>query len=111
MHKSLAKLALLIILIISILATISSLRVSFDYDFEKFFPLGDQDLDFYLEYRQEFENDNDFLLLGFENKQGVFQENFLLKIDSLSNFLPEALKNKFNLFVLSSDLKTKAREI
>jgi predicted RND superfamily exporter protein len=49
--------------------------------------LEDQDLDFYLEYRQQFENDNDFLLLGFENKQGVFQENFLLKIDSLSNFL------------------------
>ncbi len=87
MHKSLAKLTLLIILIISILATISSFRISFDYDFEKFFPLGDQDLDFYLEYRQQFENDNDFLLLGFENKQGVFQENFLLKIDSLSNFL------------------------
>ncbi len=80
MHKSLAKLALLIILIISILATISSLRVSFDYDFEKFFPLGDQDLDFYLEYRQEFENDNDFLCWGLKISKGLFRKISSLKL-------------------------------
>ncbi len=87
MHKSLAILTLLVILIISILATISSSRVSFDYDFEKFFPVGDGDLEFFLEYRQQFENDNDFLLVGFENNLGVFHSDFLLKIDSLTRYL------------------------
>ena len=87
MHKPLAKLTLLVILIISILATISSSRISFDYDFEKFFPLGDRDLDYFLEYRQQFENDNDFLLVGFENTKGIFHKNFLLQIDSLTRFL------------------------
>ena len=87
MHKPLAKLTLLVILIISILATVSSSRISFDYDFEKFFPLGDRDLDYFLEYRQQFENDNDFLLVGFENTKGIFHKNFLLQIDSLTRFL------------------------
>jgi predicted RND superfamily exporter protein len=87
MYKSLAKLTLLVILLVSILAAISSSRVSFDYDFEKFFPLGDGDLDYFLEFRQQFENDNDFLLIGFENKEGIFRENFLSRIDSLTNYL------------------------
>ncbi len=87
MYKSLAKLTLLVILLVSVLATISSSRVSFDYDFEKFFPLGDPDLDYFLEFRQQFENDNDFLLIGFENKEGIFRENFLTRIDSLTDYL------------------------
>ena len=87
MYKTLARLTILAILILSVLAFISSTRISFNYDFEKFFPIGDQDLDFFFDYRDQFENDNDFLLVGFENQTGVFQERFLRKIDTLTRFL------------------------
>ncbi len=87
MIKPLARWTLLIIAGISILAVISSTRIGFDYDFEKFFPQGDKDLYYYLEYRQRFENDNDFLLVAFENPSGSFQADFLLRIDSLCEFL------------------------
>jgi predicted RND superfamily exporter protein len=49
----------------------SSSKLEFDYDFEKFFPQEDNDLVFYEDYREKFENDSDFILLGFTNKIGV----------------------------------------
>ena len=59
-------------------------RLKLDYDFESFFPLGDKDLTFYQSFREKFENDNDYLLIGFENKSGIFEQAFLQKVDSLS---------------------------
>jgi predicted RND superfamily exporter protein len=87
MIKTLAGWTLVIITLISVLAVIYASRIGFDYDFEKFFPQGDDDLYFFLEYRERFENDNDYLLLGFQNPQGVFQEEFLHRIDSLTSYL------------------------
>ena len=87
MPKLLARVSLLAIIIFSVIAGWSSSRIGFDYDFEKFFPLGDEDLFYYLNYREQFENDNDFLLMGFQNPSGVFQEKFLRKIDSLTTFV------------------------
>ena len=87
MIKSLARWSLLIIAAISVLAIIASTRIGFDYDFEKFFPQGDEDLEFFLNYRQRFENDNDYLLIGFSNPSGIFDAEFLRRIDSLTSFL------------------------
>ena len=39
-------------------------NISLDYDFEKFFPQDDPELDFYLQYREQFGSDNDFLLIA-----------------------------------------------
>ena len=92
MIRSLAKWCLLVIAAISVLAIISSAQIGFDYDFEKFFPLGDEDLDFFLDHRKRFETDNDFLLIGFHNAAGVFEPGFLSRIDSLTvalNALPQ----------------------
>jgi predicted RND superfamily exporter protein len=87
MAKSLARITLISIALVSILGAWSGSKIGFDYDFEKFFPLGDDDLFYFLEYREQFENDNDFLLVGFENRQGVFNHAFLKRIDSLTHFL------------------------
>ena len=62
----------------------SSSKLEFDYDFEKFFPQEDNDLAFYEDYREKFENDNDFILLGFANEGGVFEQEFLEKIESFT---------------------------
>ena len=61
-------------------------KVFFDYDFESFFPQDDAELTFYNTFRQEFENDNDYLLIavGAEN---VFDSKFLDDFQSLQQKL------------------------
>ena len=87
MPKSLARFSLLLIVVISLGAAWSASKIGFDYDFEKFFPLGDNDLFYFLEYREQFENDNDFLLVGFQPKKGIFDQDFLVRLDSLTEHL------------------------
>ncbi|MBS1638365.1 MAG: MMPL family transporter [Bacteroidetes bacterium] len=58
--------------------------LQFDYDFEAFFPNEDNELGYYQDFRNRFEWDNEFVLLGIENKQGIFRKDFLVKVDSLT---------------------------
>jgi uncharacterized protein len=58
-----------------------------DYDFEDFFPGDDPATDYYLSFREAFETDNDFFIVALENNKGVFQRDFLEKVDSLSRML------------------------
>lgn len=51
--------------------------LAFNYDFENFFQENDPDLDFYLEYREKFENDNDYLLIALGHKPDIFDSLFL----------------------------------
>jgi hypothetical protein len=62
-------------------------KIKFDYDFESFFPVNDPDLDVYLGFRKTFEYDNEFVLIAIENNKGVFQKDFLEKLDVLSDSL------------------------
>ncbi|MDA7762354.1 MMPL family transporter [Crocinitomicaceae bacterium] len=66
-------------------------NLQFDYDFEKFFPVEDADADFFYKHRAQFEYDNNFILLGIENKKGVFQPDFLIELDSLTKVLEKGL--------------------
>ena len=66
-----------------------SSKLEFDYDFEKFFPQEDNDLAFYEDYREKFENDNDFILLGFTNENGVFDHQFLQRVQGFTTKLRE----------------------
>ena len=68
----------IIALTIFFIYQITSLK--FDYDFEKFFPANDTETDYFLNYRQKFTSDNDFLLIAIEKKEGIFAENFLQKV-------------------------------
>jgi predicted RND superfamily exporter protein len=67
-------------------------KLKFDYDFEAFFPHEDPETEFYLNFRKDFETDNDFFIVVLENKEGVFQYDFLEKVDSLTSVL-SALPN------------------
>ena len=80
---------LLICLTIFFGCQVSNLK--FDYDFEKFFPAEDVDADFFYEHREKFEFDNNFVLVGIENTQGVFQKDFLLRLDSLTKSFQQNL--------------------
>ncbi|MEP1096265.1 MAG: efflux RND transporter permease subunit [Cyclobacteriaceae bacterium] len=62
--------------------------ISFDFEFEKFFPKGDPDSQFYEIHKEQFGYDNDFLLIILESPE-IFDQGFLQKVkefeDSLTN--------------------------
>lgn len=62
---------------------------SSDYNFEKFFPQNDPETDFFLQFRDKFETDNDFILFGIGNEEGIFQEDFLRELNRLNKELSE----------------------
>ena len=66
-----------------------SSKLEFDYDFENFFPQNDTDLDYFLEYRKTFENDNDYVLISIGNKQGIFDTTFLQKANEFTKALEQ----------------------
>lgn len=84
-YKKISIAAIAFIVAVSALAAYSLLFVRFDYNFEHFLPKNDEDTEFFLDFRKTFETDNDFVLVGLRNKGGVFNHDFLLKVDSLVN--------------------------
>lgn len=84
------------ILILVLLAAISGYlsagldKVGFDYDFEKFFPADDPETQYFLNYRQIFGSDNDFVMVGLLNEKGIFKENFLKEVSRLTDSLKTA---------------------
>ena len=75
---------ILAIVLISIASTYYIAKLKFNYDFESYFPQKDCDLEYLLQFRKDFENDTDFLIVAIENKKGIYDTVFLNKINSLS---------------------------
>ena len=86
-YTRLAKRILIAIGLITLVAAWNLKDVRFDYNFERFFPVDDPELEFLLEFRDKFEPDNDFTLIAIENNKGVFQQDFLIQVDSLCKVL------------------------
>jgi predicted RND superfamily exporter protein len=80
---------LIFVLAFTILCAFKIKDLKFDYDFEAFFPNEDNELGIYETHRNRFEWDNEFVLLGLENKSGIFKKDFLLKVEALSNELKQ----------------------
>lgn len=71
---------------LSVLILIFPPTLSFDYDFEQFFPQDDPDLAFYQQFERDFESDNDYLLIALQNDQGSLTEKpFLEKSYAVKN--------------------------
>lgn len=51
--------------------------LQFEFDFEQFFPLGDEDLAFFRDFVKDFESDDNFLLLAVDRNKGVLDSAFL----------------------------------
>lgn len=52
-------------------------QLKFTFDFEQFFPTGDEDLAFFKEFIKDFEDDANFFLIAIPRKEGVFERDFL----------------------------------
>lgn len=61
-----------------------ALQIKFSFDFEQFFPDGDDDLEFFREFVNEFETDDNFMLIGVRRENGVFEQQFLEQFHELS---------------------------
>lgn len=86
-------------------------KLRFSFDFEQFFPQGDDDLAFFQQFIKDFETDDNFLLVGVENArntEGVFNQAFLQKFDTLTNEADRLpyVKNAQSLTTIKLPLKT-----
>lgn len=52
-------------------------RLRFTFDFEQFFPRGDEDLEIFRAFIAEFETDDNFLLVAVRREEGAFDQAFL----------------------------------
>ena len=79
-------------------------NIRFDYNFEHFFPVGSDDAEFYYQYRDKFEGDNDFLMIGLSSEKGFFNVETLTKLKQLNDklFELEDIKSAYSI----SNLKT-----
>lgn len=100
-HSLSKKIALSIVFLVVLatgFSTYLATKLEFDYDFEHFFPKNDADLDYFLEYRNTFENDNDYTLIAIGNEDGIFSTNFLQKAAA---FTTDLEKTKHVVSVIS----------
>jgi uncharacterized protein len=82
--RSIAKWTITAICAITILCGYLISKIEFDYNFENFFPQDDPETEFYQSFRHHFETDNDFVIVGLVNQEGIFMQPFLERVDSLS---------------------------
>ena len=87
MSQRLSALIIAITLVFSCIAVIFCTQLKFSYDFEEFFPKEDDDFKTYMDFREKFEHDNEFILLAIEHKNGIFNQSFLIRIDSLTELI------------------------
>jgi len=85
--RKIARWVLLAVLAVSAVFAWKVASVRFDYNFEKFFPEGDEETQFFEAHRRLFETDNDFIFIALKRKEGVFDKEFLLRVDQFTDTL------------------------
>ena len=88
-YRRISWLTITVVIVLTLLSFLLASRLTFDYDFEKFFPKNDNESDFYFDFRESFRTDNDFVLVGIKNEAGVFNSEFMQRFDSLATALSE----------------------
>lgn len=87
MYRRNSKIIVAIVIVITAVQLFRFQDIKFDYDLTKFFPINSPETDFFMDYSEKYSWDDDFVLIGLYNEAGIFQQDFLQKIDSLSKEL------------------------
>ena len=89
MKKNKSWLAIYAVLLITALSLIPLRSLKFEFNIEKLFPKGDPDLALFQEFREQFQSqiDDEFIFIGLKNDKGIFQQDFLTKVDSLTQYI------------------------
>jgi predicted RND superfamily exporter protein len=69
---------------LAVLSIVFTTRIQFSFSFDQFFPQGDEDLEFFNQFKKEFESDDNFLLIAVQNEPDVFDSVFLQRFHSFS---------------------------
>lgn len=77
----------LVFLSILCIQNISGLQ--FGYKLENFFGEEDTQFQFYKDYKNQFGSDNNFLMIGIESKNGIFDQLFLQEVNLISERIEE----------------------
>ncbi|MGK0364788.1 MAG: putative RND superfamily exporter protein [Saprospiraceae bacterium] len=77
MTPRLRKISFITFGLLALLSFYGIFQIKFSFDFEQFFPQGDPDLEFFQEFIEDFETDDNFLIVAVERKDGVFEQKFL----------------------------------
>lgn len=70
--------------LLSVISIYFLFQLKFTFDFEQFFPEGDNDLAFFQDFVKDFETDDNFLLIAIHRKEGIFDSTFLNKFHDFS---------------------------
>lgn len=84
MNKRTRTLSIVTFIVLGILSCLALFNLKFGFDLEQFFPEGDEDLVFYREFIDEFERDDNFMLLAVRRDEGVFEQQFLEQFHELT---------------------------
>ncbi len=83
-YLSLQKILIVALSLLFVGSVISVIHLKFSFDFEQFFPQGDDDLEFFRSFSKDFESDDNFMLLAVKNAPTVFDSAFLKKFNALT---------------------------
>lgn len=82
--KTRSYLGLILLLALTIGAVFLAKNIKINYDFERFFPKEDPQLQQYLAHSQQFkQEDDDFLFIGIVSNQGIFNPAFIEQLENL----------------------------
>lgn len=85
--KKISRIVILIILVLSGIFTYKLKDLGFDYDYEKFFPKENKQMETFVEFRKKYGSDSDFLLIGIERREGILNSQFLNNVKSFGDSL------------------------
>lgn len=94
--------------VLAIASAYFTTQLKFSFDFEQFFPKGDPDLEFFQDFIENFEADDNFMLIALVRPQGVFDSLFLAQAHDFAlraRSVPHALGSQ-SLTQFSYPLKT-----
>src|SRR5689334_9966230 len=103
MEQNKSRRVIFVLLVLTIFSFIPFRSLKFEFNIEKLFPRDDEDLAFFQQFQQQFQSqqDDEFILIGLRNTQGIFKQDFLTKTDSLTKFISR-LENVIKVYSLTS---------
>ena len=78
-------------------------KTQFDYNFEKFYPEKDSDTRFFLELREKFSSDNDFLLVAIPAEDHLFDPALLRQLNTFTEKLEQDSLVQFVMSVCNQE--------
>ncbi|MEM9848014.1 MAG: MMPL family transporter [Bacteroidota bacterium] len=108
MSQNLRILSITSFTIFAIISAFYLFRLQFSFDFEQFFPTDDPDLAYFRQFTEDFETDDNFMLIAVRREAGAFEQGFLNEFHRLTlatKKLPYVVEGQ-SLTTISYPLKT-----